>query len=93
MIEQLEKQQLNENLQNENQENNYNIILYNDDYNTFDWVITCLMNYCSHIYIQAGQCADIVHNKGKCAVKQGSYNKLKPICKKLIDSNLTAKIE
>ena len=49
----------------------YNIILYNDDVNTFEWVIECLVKYCNHDSIQAEQCAHIVHYKGKCAVKEG----------------------
>ena len=56
-----------------------NIILFNDDVNTFEWVIECLTKYCGHDYIQAEQCATLVHYTGKCAVKQGPINKLKPI--------------
>jgi ATP-dependent Clp protease adaptor protein ClpS len=53
------------------------IILYNDDYNTFDHVINCLVKYCKHDPIQAEQCALLVHHTGRCDVKHGSYDKLK----------------
>lgn len=69
------------------------IILYNDDYNTFDHVINCLVKYCDHNPIQAEQCALLVHHTGKCDVKHGSYEKLKPICEALLEQGLSAKIE
>jgi ATP-dependent Clp protease adaptor protein ClpS len=70
----------------------YNIILYNDDVNTFEWVIECLIRYCGHDAIQAEQCAHIVHYKGKCAVKEGSLEELKPICETLLEKGLSAEI-
>lgn len=69
------------------------IILYNDDVNSFDHVIECLMQYCGHAYEQAGQCASIVHHNGKCDVKHGSYEELRPIYESLLDNHLSAKIE
>lgn len=69
------------------------IILYNDDHNTFDHVINCLLKYCDHNPIQAEQCALLVHHTGRCDVKHGSYDKLKPICEALLENGLTAKIE
>lgn len=69
-----------------------NIILFNDDVNTFEWVIECLMQYCEHDSIQAEQCAHIVHFTGKCAVKKGTLNKLKPICETLLQKGLSAEI-
>lgn len=69
------------------------IVLYNDDHNTFDHVIECLMAYCEQSPIQAEQCSLIVHNNGKCSVKNGDYKKLKPICEALLEQGLTAKIE
>jgi ATP-dependent Clp protease adaptor protein ClpS len=69
------------------------IILYNDDHNTFDHVINCLQRYCDHLYEQAGQCALIVHHKGKCDVKHGTLEKLKPIKEALCENGLDAKIE
>jgi len=69
-----------------------NIILFNDDVNTFEWVIECLTKYCGHDMIQAEQCATLVHYTGKCTVKQGSINKLKPICETLLEKGLSAEI-
>ncbi|MFK8282633.1 ATP-dependent Clp protease adaptor ClpS [Capnocytophaga cynodegmi] len=69
------------------------LILYNDDVNTFDHVIETLVNVCKHTYDQAEQCAIIVHFKGKCDVKSGSYEKLKPMCLALLDAGLSAEIE
>lgn len=69
-----------------------NIILFNDDVNTFDWVIECLVKYCGHDSIQAEQCAHIVHFNGKCAVKTGELEKLKPICSALLEKGLSAEI-
>ena len=71
----------------------YNIILYNDDINNFDWVIDSLVDLCDHTLEQAEQCALLVHYKGKCQVKSGSYNELKPICEALLDRGLSAKLE
>ena len=68
------------------------IFLYNDEVNTFDHVIDSLCKYCDHDIVQAEQCAWIVHNKGKCLVKKGSYEKLKPICNALNDNGLSAQI-
>ena len=52
------------------------LLLYNDDVNTFDHVINMLCKYCEHDLIQAEQCAWIVHNNGKCMVKRGEFTKL-----------------
>ncbi len=68
------------------------IVLYNDDVNTFEWVIECLTKYCGHDFIQAEQCATLVHYTGKCAVKQGELKKLKPICEALLEKGLSAEI-
>jgi ATP-dependent Clp protease adaptor protein ClpS len=69
------------------------LILYNDDVNTFDHVIACLMRYCEHDELQAEQCSLIVHYNGKCTVKKGSFDDLRPICEALIDNELSATIE
>lgn len=69
------------------------IILYNDEVNNFGHVIECLMDFCSHTFEQAQQCALIVHNSGKYAVKQGSYEDLKPIVEALLENGLSATIE
>ena len=68
------------------------IILYNDDVNTFDHVIDTLMKVCEHTLEQAKQCSIIVHYKGKCSVKTGSYSDLKPRCTKLLEAGLSAEI-
>ena len=69
------------------------IILYNDDVNTFDHVIYCLIKYCKHTAEQAEQCAILVHYKGKCQVRNGSEIELLPICNALTQKVLSAVIE
>ncbi len=73
-------------------EREHEIILYNDDVNTFDHVINTLVAYCDHTLEQAEQCTYIVHHTGKCAVKSGSYDELEPICIKLLEAQLSAEI-
>jgi len=68
------------------------IVLYNDDVNTFDHVIDTLMDVCDHMPEQAEQCAIIVHHKGKCTVKTGDYDDLKPRCSMLLNAGLSAEI-
>jgi ATP-dependent Clp protease adaptor protein ClpS len=68
------------------------IILYNDDVNTFDFVITSLIKVCRHDAIQAEQCTYLVHYKGKCSVKRGSYEEMEPMCTALLERGLTAEI-
>ncbi|MBT8310493.1 MAG: ATP-dependent Clp protease adaptor ClpS [Flavobacteriaceae bacterium] len=68
------------------------IVLYNDDVNTFDHVIDTLINACDHVPEQAEQCAIIVHYKGKCTVKSGDYDDLKPRCSMLLEAGLSAEI-
>ncbi len=74
-------------------EKSHSIVLYNDDYNTFQHVIMCLMKYCEHNPHQAEQCAIIIDANGKCSVKEGDYKKLKPIKEALCEQGLDAKIE
>jgi ATP-dependent Clp protease adaptor protein ClpS len=71
----------------------HSIILYNDDFNTFDHVISCLIKICNHELIQAEQCAWIVHTNGKCIVKTGEYKQLEPLCTLLLEKGLSAIIE
>ncbi|MEL4308168.1 ATP-dependent Clp protease adaptor ClpS [Joostella sp. CR20] len=68
------------------------IVLYNDDVNTFDYVIDMLVATCDHTPEQAEQCSIIVHYKGKCTVKTGDYDDLKPRCSKLLQAGLSAEI-
>lgn len=70
----------------------HEIILYNDDVNTFDHVIQTLITVCEHTAQQAEQCAMIVHYNGKCTVKSGSYQELEPKCLRLLDAGLSAEI-
>jgi ATP-dependent Clp protease adaptor protein ClpS len=68
------------------------IVLFNDEVNTFDHVIDTLMYACDHTPEQAEQCSLIVHYKGKCIVKTGSYDDLEPRCSLLLDAGLSAEI-
>jgi ATP-dependent Clp protease adaptor protein ClpS len=68
------------------------IVLYDDDFNTFDFVIESLIKVCKHSAIQAEQCTHIVHFNGKCGVKRGDMSKLKPMCSALLERGLTAEI-
>lgn len=68
------------------------IVLFNDEVNTFDHVITTLISVCEHTPEQAEQCSLIVHYKGKCTVKTGEYDDLKPRCSKLLQAGLSAEI-
>ncbi|WP_299711105.1 ATP-dependent Clp protease adaptor ClpS [uncultured Tenacibaculum sp.] len=70
----------------------HEIILYNDDVNTFDFVIDSLIDVCEHTLEQAEQCTILVHYKGKCAVKTGEYKDLEPRCTKLLELGLSAEI-
>lgn len=69
------------------------LIVYNDDVNSFQWVIECLCKYCGHTTEQAEQCSYIIHHKGKCDVKKGSKEILQPMKEALLDAGLTATIE
>ncbi|MBL7884843.1 MAG: ATP-dependent Clp protease adaptor ClpS [Bacteroidia bacterium] len=69
------------------------IILFNDDFNTFEFVTETLMKVCKHDPIQAEQCTYLVHYKGKCSVKKGTYEALEPMCTALLERGLTAEIE
>lgn len=68
------------------------IVLFNDDVNTFDFVIETLIDVCDHTPEQAEQCSLIVHYNGKCTVKTGEYKDLEPRCSKLLRAGLSAEI-
>ncbi|MFN3755507.1 MAG: ATP-dependent Clp protease adaptor ClpS [Flavobacterium sp.] len=72
---------------------NHEIILFNDDVNTFDHVIETLIKVCDHDPLQAEQCAIIVHYNGKCGVKTGPYEELKDQCLQLLEAGLSAQIQ
>ena len=63
----------------------HNLVLHNDDINTFDFVIDSLIDICQHNIEQAEQCAYITHYKGKCDVKKGPFEILVPLKEKLVD--------
>jgi len=69
------------------------LIVWNDDVNTFEWVIETLITICGHSLEQAEQCAIIIDAKGKYAVKEGSYETLKPQCDAITDRGINATIE
>jgi ATP-dependent Clp protease adaptor protein ClpS len=71
----------------------WQIIVHNDDVNTFDWVIESLVAICKHTYDQAEQCALFVHFKGKYAVKHGTETTLLPMKDALLDRGITATLE
>lgn len=68
------------------------IVLFNDDVNTFDHVIEMLIHACDHTSEQAEQCALLVHYKGKCTVKTGAFDDLKPRCSMLLEAGLSAEL-
>lgn len=69
------------------------LILYNDDFNTFDFVIETLIDVCGHDPVQAEQCALIAHYNGKCGVKSGTFYELKPIFDEMSSRDLTVSID
>ncbi|MBD98658.1 MAG: hypothetical protein CMO34_02360 [Verrucomicrobia bacterium] len=69
------------------------LVLYNDDVNTFDHVIDCLIAICDHSPEQAEQCAYLVHYKGQCTVKNGSFEALKPMKTALLEQQLSVVIK
>ena len=71
----------------------FQLIVWNDEVNTFEWVIETLMEICHHNYEQAEQCAYIIHFRGKYAVKHGSYEELKPMCDAITERGIGATVE
>jgi ATP-dependent Clp protease adaptor protein ClpS len=69
------------------------LIVWNDEVNSFEWVIETLVDVCGHTPEQAEQCAIIIDSKGKYAVKEGSYDVLKPICDAITERGIGATIE
>ena len=76
----------------EKEVNQHEIVLFNDDVNTFDHVIDSLIDVCEHTLEQAEQCSILVHYKGRCTVKTGEYKDLKPRCSKLLQLGLSAEL-
>ncbi len=73
--------------------NGCQLIVWNDEVTTFEWVITTLIEVCNHTTEQAEQCAMIIHTKGKYSVKEGSYEFLKPMCDNITDRGIGATVE
>lgn len=71
----------------------YSLVVWNDDVNTFDWVIETLIKICKHTREQAEQCAIFIHTTGKYAVKNGEYETLKPMCTAIQDRLIQATLE
>ena len=69
------------------------LVIWNDEVNTFEWVIQTLIEVCSHSQEQAEQCAYLIHYKGQYAVKQGSYEDLKPQCDAITERGINATVE
>ena len=74
-------------------ESPYSLVVWNDEVNTFDWVIETLVEICHHTQEQAEQCAMLIHFQGKYAVKQGEYDTLKPMCDAITERGIGATIE
>ncbi|PIZ06327.1 MAG: hypothetical protein COY57_02595 [Flavobacteriales bacterium CG_4_10_14_0_8_um_filter_32_5] len=70
----------------------HHLVVFNDDVNTFDFVIEMLVKVCEHDVLQAEQCTYIIHYKGKCAVKKGNYQTLRNMSEALSDAGLTVEI-
>ncbi len=69
------------------------LIVFNDDVNTFEWVIQCFMEVLKHTHEQAEQLSLIIHFKGKATVKTGPKKELVPLCEALLDRGLSAVVE
>ena len=74
-------------------DNGCSLIVWNDEVNTFDWVIETLIEVCGHNKEQAEQCTLLIHHKGKCSVKTGGYEMLKPMCDGITERGIGATIE
>ncbi len=70
----------------------HDLVVFNDDVNTFEHVIQVLMKVCKHSHEQAEQCTLIIHYKGKCSVKKGSREELKPMCEAILEAGIQAAI-
>ena len=77
----------------EREEQPCSLIVWNDEVNTFEWVIETLIEVCGHTHEQAEQCSYFIHYRGKYAVKQGSYDELKPLCDAITERGIGATVE
>jgi ATP-dependent Clp protease adaptor protein ClpS len=83
----LEEVEINEDIKETNQ-----LVVFNDDYNTFEHVIEVLVAVCEHTFEQAEQCTLIIHNKGKCSVKEGEFDKLNALKRQINEYGIDAKV-
>ncbi len=90
---QFSEQQETELLETISDEEINDLIVYNDDVNTFDHVINTLIKVCKHNAMQAEQCTLLVHYKGKCAVKKGAFLELLPFREGIVEAGINAEIE
>ena len=74
-------------------EHPYHLVVWNDEVNTFEWVIDTLIEICGHTAEQAEQCAMLIHTQGKYSVKNGDYEELKPMCDAITDRGIGATVE
>ena len=75
------------------EEHLFSLVVWNDEVNTFEWVIETLIDICHHTREQAEQCATLIHHKGKYAVKNGAYETLKPQCDAITERQIGATVE
>lgn len=71
----------------------FDLVVYNDDVNTFDFVIETLIDVCKHSFEQAEQCTILIHYKGRCTVKEGNYEDLVPMRSAIVDRGISAEIQ
>jgi len=89
----IQTEELEEVLTLEKEQDQNQLIIFNDDFNTFDHVIDTLVKVCKHNTIQAEQCTHIIHYKGKCSVKVGDYEELESMCTSILEKGITAEIQ
>lgn len=81
------------NIMNKNKTITHKIFIHNDDFNSFEFVIKCLRNVCGHSFIQAEQCAHIIHHNNKCCVKEGNFESLEKMNSLLLEYGLKSVLE
>ncbi len=74
-------------------EETHSLVLFNDDVNTFEFVIETLIDVCEHDHLQAENCAWLTHYKGRCAVKKGPLDDIKPRYEEMTNRRLTVEIK
>ena len=87
-----QEEELVEVLEDQDTEDGKGLVVFNDDFNTFDHVINTLIKVCKHDQTQAEQCTWLIHFRGKCKVKEGTYHFLKPMRDGITDAGIDAAI-